>query len=135
MHPLTARRGKWISETIYREIENIIQHDSQKYIASEGGEDLSIQKLTNCEIDYDLFCCSDYNKSLCLEIKKKCFSLEKLYDLVKTLNMNDDNMKKCCGVSNDFIRKLTDFFFIIIGGKDSTNLTLSKMCRLKKIQN
>ena len=42
-------------------------------------------------------------------------ALEKLYNLVKTLNMNDENMEKCCGVSTDFIRKLTNFFFIIIG--------------------
>ena len=27
LHPLTARKVKWISETIYREIENIIQND------------------------------------------------------------------------------------------------------------
>ena len=29
-HPLTARRGKWISEKMYRDIEKIIQIDSQK---------------------------------------------------------------------------------------------------------
>ena len=57
LHPLTARRGKCISETIYRDIEDINQHDSQKYITSGGKEDLSNKKLTNCEIDYDLFCC------------------------------------------------------------------------------
>ena len=43
--------------------------------------------------------------------------LEKLYNLVKTLNMNDDNEGKCYGVSTDFISKLTDLFFIIIGEK------------------
>ena len=31
--------------------------------------------------------------------------------------MNDDKMEKCCGVSTDFIRKLKDLFFIIIGEK------------------
>ena len=41
-------------------------------------------------------------------------------------------MEKCCGVSTDFIRKLTDFFFIIIVEKSSTNITLSKMYRLRK---
>ena len=46
--------------------------------------------------------------------------LEKLYNLVKTLNINDDNEEKCCGVSTDFIRKLTDLFFITIGEKAST---------------
>ena len=47
--------------------------------------------------------------------------------------MNDDNMEKCCGVSTDFIRKLTGFFFIIMGEKASTNIPLSKMYRLGKI--
>ena len=63
LHPLTARRGKWISETLYRDIENIKEKDSRKYITSEGGEDLLNHKLTNCEIDYDLYCCSDCTKS------------------------------------------------------------------------
>ena len=48
---------------MYREIEKIIQHDSQKYITSEGGDDLSNQKLTNFEIEYDQFCCLDCTKS------------------------------------------------------------------------
>ena len=117
LHPLTARREKLISETMYRDIEQIIQYHSQKYITSEGGDNLSNQKLTNCEIKYYQFCCSYCTKSLCLDIKKKMSALEKLYNLVKILNMNDDNKEKCCGVSNDFIRKLTDFIFIIIGEK------------------
>ena len=41
-------------------------------------------------------------------------SLDKLYNLIKILNMKDDNMEKCCGVSTHFIRKLTDFFLMII---------------------
>ena len=53
-------------------------------------------------------------------------ALEKLYNLVKTLNMNDENKEKCRSVSTDFIRKLTDFFFIIIVEKASTNIPLSK---------
>ena len=40
----------------------IIQHDSQKYITSEGGDDLSNQKWNDCEIEYDKFCCSDCTK-------------------------------------------------------------------------
>ena len=71
LHPLTARRGKWISETLYREIQTIIKNDSLKCITSEGGEDLLNQKLTNCGIDYDLYRSSDCTKSLCLDIKKK----------------------------------------------------------------
>ena len=99
---------------MYRYIENIIQHDLQKYITSEGGEDLSNQKLTHCEIVYDLFCCSYCNKSLCLEIKKKICALEKLYNLVKTLDMNNDKTEKFCGVSTDFIKTFTDCFFMMI---------------------
>ena len=37
LHPLTARRGKWISETLYREIATIIKNDLPKCITSEGG--------------------------------------------------------------------------------------------------
>ena len=57
---------------------------------------------------------------------------DKLYNLIKALNMNDDNDGKCYGVSNDFIRKLTDLFFITIGEKVLTNIPLSKMYRLRK---
>ena len=88
LHLLTARRGKWISEKMYRDIEQIIQNHLQKYITSEGGDNLSNQKLTNFEIEYDQkltnfeieydqFCCSYSTKSLCLEIKKKMSALEK----------------------------------------------------------
>ena len=35
-HQLTARRVKWTPETIYSNIKEIIHHDSQKYITSEG---------------------------------------------------------------------------------------------------
>ena len=45
--------------------------------------------------------------------------LKKLYNIVKTLNMNDENMEKCCGVSTDSIRELKDLFFTIIGEKSS----------------
>ena len=53
-------------------------------------------------------------------------ALEKLYNIVKTLNMNDGNKEKCCGVPTDFIRKMTDFFLMIIGEKAATNITLRK---------
>ena len=56
--------------------------------------------------------------------------IEKIYNHVKTLNMNDDNEEKCYGVSTDFIRKLTDLFFISIGEKSPTNIPLSKIYRL-----
>ena len=46
--------------------------------------------------------------------------------------MNDDDMEKCCVVSTDSIRKLTDFFFIIIGEKASINIPLRKMYYLRK---
>ena len=48
---------------MYRDIENIIQHYSQKYIASDDRKDLSNQKWTNFDIDYDLFCFSDCTES------------------------------------------------------------------------
>ena len=37
LHPLTARRGKWISETLYREIATIIKNDSPNCITPEDG--------------------------------------------------------------------------------------------------
>ena len=62
---------------MYGYIEEIIQHDSQKYIPSEGRDNLSNNKQTNCDIEYDQFCCSYCTKSLCLEIKNKISALEK----------------------------------------------------------
>ena len=50
LYLLIARREKWTLETMYKDIEDIIQNDSQKYITSEGGDDLSNQKWTDCEI-------------------------------------------------------------------------------------
>ena len=49
LHPLSARRVKWISETLYREIASIVKKDSPNCITPEGGEDLLHQELTNCE--------------------------------------------------------------------------------------
>ena len=59
LHPLTSRRGKWISETLYREIASIVKNDSSNCITPEGGEYVLHQELTNCEIDYDQYHCSD----------------------------------------------------------------------------
>ena len=64
LHSLTARREKWISETLYREIATIIKKDSPNCITPEGGEDLLHQELTNYEIDYDQYRCSDCSQSL-----------------------------------------------------------------------
>ena len=114
-HPLISRKGKWISETMYRDIVKIIQQDTHKYITSEGREGLSSGKSINCEIDYDLFCCPDCTESLCLDIKKKMNVLEKLCLLVRTLDMNYENQEKCYGISTNFIIKLTDLFLVIIG--------------------
>ena len=71
---------------------------------------LSNQKWSNCEIEYDQFCCSDCTQSLCLDIEKKMSVLKKLCNFFQTLNVNDDNEEKCYGVSSDFIKKLTDLF-------------------------
>ena len=79
---------------MYRDIEQIIQHDSHKYITSEGGDNLSNQKLTSCEIRYDQFFCSVCTEFFFKEIKKKISALKKLYNLVKALNIQDDNEKK-----------------------------------------
>ena len=46
--------------------------------------------------------------------------------------MNYDNKKKCFGVSTDFIIKLMDLSFLIIGKKASTNIPLRKIYCLRK---
>ena len=56
---------------------------------------------------------------------------EKLYLLVRTLNMNDDNEEKCYGISTYFIIKLTDSFFIIIVENDQQMLPW-EICITKK---
>ena len=45
------------------------------------------------------------------------------YLIFKVFNMNDDNKETFYCVSTDFIRKITDLFFIIISEKASTNIT------------
>ena len=60
--------------------------------------------------------------------------LEKLYLLVRTLNMNDDDNKgKLCGISTKFIKKLMDLFFLIIGEKSLTYIPLNKTNYLRKM--
>ena len=44
LHPLIARRIKWIPETVYRDIEENIQNNPQKYFTSGGEHDLLNQK-------------------------------------------------------------------------------------------
>ena len=51
--PLTARRGKWISETLYRDIATILKKVSTNCITPEGEEDLLHQEFTNCNMEYD----------------------------------------------------------------------------------
>ena len=59
---------------------------------------------------------------------------DQLYNLDTKLNMNDDNKENIFfGFSTDFIRRLTDLFFITIGEKLSKNIPLRKMYRLRKI--
>ena len=44
------------------------------------------------------------------------------------MNTNDDeNEEKLYGILTNFIRKLTDFFFVIIGEKSSSNIPLNNM--------
>ena len=59
--------------------------------------------------------------------------LDKLYNLGKTLNINDDNEEMCCCASTYLIRKLMDFCFKTNGEKSSKNIPLSKIHRLRKI--
>ena len=76
VHPLTARNGEWVSEIIYKDLENIIQQDSLRYITPDKNEGLSTQKLTNCEIKYYMFSCQECTKSVCLDIQNKMNVLE-----------------------------------------------------------
>ena len=110
LDPLTTRRGKWIPETLYREIARIVKNDSPKCGTQEGEETLVHQELTNCEIDCDQYHCYDCSQSLCLEIKSKIEYLNKIYNLVKILNTKNEDIDKSCGVSTDIINKLTEFF-------------------------
>ena len=106
-----------------------MQHDSHKYITTEGIEGLSTKKLNNCKLEYNIYWCSDCTKSLCLDINNKITIIKKLYVLVKTLNVNDNNEENIYGVSTDFIRNLTDLFLIIIGEIASINIPLRNIYR------
>ena len=60
--------------------------------------------------------------------------IEKLYLLFITLNMNDEeNEEKVCGISTKFIKKLIDFFLLIMGEQASTNSSLNKTFYLIKM--
>ena len=48
------------------------------------------------------------------------------------MNINDDNEEKGSSVLTDFIKKLTDLFFITIGEKAPTNIPLSTINRWTK---
>ena len=50
LYQLTARKEKFISETIYADLEGIIQQDSHIYINPQENEGLTTQKWTNDEI-------------------------------------------------------------------------------------
>ena len=95
---------------MYREIASIVKNDSPNCITQEGVEDLLHQEFTNCDIDYDQYHCSYCSQSLCLEIKNKRKSLDKLYNIVEVLNTNNEDLHKCRKFSTDFISKLNDVF-------------------------
>ena len=81
-----------------------------------------------------MFSFQDCTKSVFLDIQKKMNNIEKLSLLVRTLNTNNDDKEgKVCGVLTKFTGILTDFFFIIIGEKASTNLPLNKTYYLREI--
>ena len=81
-----------------------------------------------------MFSFQDCTKYFCLDIQNKMNVLEKSYLLVRTLDINDDEKEeKVCVISTNFIRKLTDLFFIIIGEKDSMTIPLNKMSYLRKM--
>ena len=67
--------------------------------------------------------------------KKKTPVIYRLNSIVRTLNMNEyGNAEKLYGILTNFIRKMTDYFFTIIGEKDSSNNPLKKMYSLEKVQ-
>ena len=58
------------------------------------------------------------------------------HTLVIILNINeDDNEEKLYGILINFIRKLTDFFFTIIGENHLQNFLLTIFITNKKVQN
>ena len=96
-------------ECIY--ILKIIQQDSLRYVTPDTNEGLSIQKLTNCEIRYDMSSWQYCTESVCFYIQNKTNVLDRFHLLVITMNINDDNNEsKVCGISTEFIIKLTDLF-------------------------
>ena len=50
LHPLIDRKGRFIPEEKYRDIEGVIQQYSHKYITPQENEGLKTQKLINYKI-------------------------------------------------------------------------------------
>ena len=57
-------------------------NDSYRYITPQKNEVLKTLKLTNCEIEYDIFCCQYCNKSLRLDMENNSVVIDKLHLLV-----------------------------------------------------
>ena len=69
-------------------------------------------------------------------MQNKMSIVNRLHTLVWMLNTNEDyNGKILYGILTNFIRKLTDFFFTMIGEKESSNIPLNKIYSLEKVQN
>ena len=131
--PQQLERVDWIQKQCIDILKKEIQQDSLKYITAKSNEYLSTQKLTTFEIRDYLFSCQDSAKSICLYIQKKMNVLEIFHLLVRTLKMNNDNYEaKVCDILANFIRKLTDLFFIVIGRKHQQNVPWSRCITLKK---
>ena len=43
LHPLIDRKGKLVSETMYRDIEKIIQQDSLRYVTPDANEGFQLK--------------------------------------------------------------------------------------------
>ena len=69
---------------MYGDNENIVQQESHKYTTPEVNEGLLTQKLKNCEMEYDLFCCQDCTKPLWLNFRKHYWSLETIFTFQNT---------------------------------------------------
>ena len=81
-------------------------------------------------------CCKYCTESLCLYIQKKIFIIKRLNTLVIMLNINEhDNMEKLYGILTDFIRKLENLLFTMIGEKESSNLPFNNIFSLETMKN
>ena len=92
---------------MYGDLEDPILRYLHRNITPQVNKVLKTQKLSNFEIQYDVFCFQDCTQSLKLEFFMSF--IERFNLLVRTLNMNEDeNVEKLHGISTNFIRKLTD---------------------------